>query len=60
MIQQVSGDEELAKLVRARSKGLQELEQMTGGSRVPAEALARAASGSPRAAAAEARQQPFQ
>lgn len=53
VMQQVCGDQDLAKLVHARSAGLQQLETLTGGSRVPAEALARAASGgSPRAGAA--------
>lgn len=54
-MQQVSGDEDLAKLVHARSAGLQQLETLTGGSRVPAEALARASPrNSPRAGAAPA------
>lgn len=39
MIRHVSSDQDLAELVRKGSLGLEQLEQMTGGSRVPAVAL---------------------
>lgn len=51
MIEQVASDKDLAQIVRKGSLGLEQLEQMTGGSRVPAVALARK---SPSAAAAAA------
>lgn len=41
VIEQVNSDKDLAKIVRKGSMGLEELQQITGGSRVPAEALAR-------------------
>ena len=42
---QVGSDQDLASLVRKGSAGLQELEQMAQGSRVPAVALARSSMG---------------
>jgi hypothetical protein len=42
VMRKVSSNKNLASLLHRRSDGLQELETLTGGGRVPAEALARA------------------
>ena len=54
VIKKVASDENLAELVHRRSAGLQELEQMTGGSKVPAAALAHTSPAAGAAAAAAA------
>lgn len=43
-LQEVAQNPNLQDMVRRGSAGLQDLEQLTGGSRVPAEALARRSS----------------
>lgn len=57
VIEQVSSDRELAQIVRKGSLGLEQLEQLTGGSRVPAVALARKSPSAAAAAAAAGRRE---